>query len=169
MPNASKMGNLYVAAPLGGTAGLTWNAPRLVQAGDVNVSGILTLQSSMTSLTTMGAFTIGSLAGATGHTGFTIGSTSSASSIGPIRIGSAPTGKAQHRFQFGAYGGAPNAVVGTASGNAKTGNGAVIGNVRFVLNQAGRTTAAAKPVRVPKPKATPLPRVSRIPVARKRG
>lgn len=159
MPNAVKMGDLTVSGPLGGTAGLNWNAPTLVQAGNVNISGMLTPVSNMTSLATMGNFVVGSLAPATGNAGQTIGSGTASSSIGAVRIGQAPTGKSLNSFRFGSFAGQPNAVVGTASGNARTGHGAVIGNVRFVLTSSGKTTAA-KAGKTPKPKA--LPKVSKV-------
>jgi len=159
MPNAVRMGNLNVSGPLGGTAGLNWNAPTLVTAGDVNVSGMLTPVSNMTSLTTMGNFIVGSIAQAPVHTGRTIGAGASGSSIGAVRIGQAASGKTQNSFRFGSFLASPNAVVGTASGNAKTGQGAVIGNVRFVATGSGARTTATK-AKSPKPKA--LPKVSKV-------
>ncbi len=160
MPNAVRMGNLTVSGPLGGSAGLNWNAPTLVTAGDVNVSGMLTPVSNMTSLTTMGNFVVGSIAPATTNTGRTIGAGTTGSTIGAVRIGQVPSGRSQNSFRFGSFSGSPNAVVGTASGNARTGHGAVIGNVRFVLTSGGGRTSATK-TSSPKPKA--LPKVSKLP------
>ncbi|MBI1323292.1 hypothetical protein GC170_08905 [bacterium] len=141
LPKVITMGNLTVTATGSLLANLALTATPLVQAGNVFVDGQLALANSLTSVTNLGSFQVGSLAATSGNIGLTIGSTSTTSQIGAIVIGQAPTGKAQHTFRFGAFGGNPDAVVGSASGNAKPGQGALIGNVRFILNQGAKTAA----------------------------
>ncbi len=151
LPKVVAMGNLSVTATGSLLANLELSAPSLVQAGNIFVDGQLALASSLMSVTNLGSFQVGSLAASTGNVGLTIGTTSASSQIGAIVIGQAPTGKTQHTFRFGAYGGNPDAVVGSASGNAKAGQGAVIGNVRFVLNQGAKSAASQTKKPAPKP------------------
>ncbi len=154
MPKVITMGNLSVTANGSLLADLALSATTLVQAGNVLVDGQLALASSLTSVVKLGSFQAGSMAAASGHVGLSIGTTSAASQIGAIVIGQAPAGKAQHAFRFGSYGGNPNAIVGSASGNAKSGQGAVIGNIRFILNQGAKSAVSQSKKAAPKPSKT---------------
>jgi hypothetical protein len=164
LPKILTMGNLTVSADGSASANLSLSASTLVQAGNIDIDGQLALASNLLNVNSMGTFKAGSIAAVTGNIGMFIGSTSVTSSIGAIVIGQASGGSVQNTFRFGSYAGNPDAIVGTASGNAKTGQGAIIGNIRFVLNQVGRKPAVAtkkqpvpKPVKLVKSVARPLP------------
>lgn len=151
LPRVASVGNVLVSGLFGAPADLVLvEASTLVEMGSLEVTGQLAIHGGLPSATRLGAFTAGSLA--TLAAGTVIGAAgNAASTIGPIRIGATVSGHGNYQFRFGGYGGNPNAVVGTASGNARTNQGTLVGGVRLILNQAGRGPVPSGPMTRPAP------------------